>query len=52
MKRLFAVIPLAQHGAEAAAVPVYCVEQLVPEGAGAETWHDGEIQADISDGAA
>jgi hypothetical protein len=26
-------------------------EQLVPEGAGAEAWHDGQIEADIRNGA-
>src|SRR5690348_17939861 len=36
----------------AAAEPVHDVEQLVPEGAVAEAWDHGEIQADVEDGTA
>ncbi len=44
--------PFAHQGGDAAAVALHGVEQLVPEWAGAEAGHHGEIQADIDDGAA
>ena len=37
---------------DAAAEIVHELEQLVPEGAVAEAWDDGEIEADVEDGAA
>jgi hypothetical protein len=33
-------------------VALHDVEQLVPEGAGAEAGHDGQVEADVDDGAA
>ena len=43
---------LSHQGGDAAAEVVHDLEQLVPEGAGAEAGDDGEIEADIDDGAA
>ena len=49
---LLAAEPLAHQVGDAAAVALHDVEQLVPEGAGAEAGHDGQVEADIDDGAA
>ncbi len=52
MQGLLATEPLAHQVGDAAAVALHDVEQLVPEGAGAEAGHDGQVEADIDDGAA
>src|SRR5579871_2750060 len=49
----FGAAGLLQHQrGDAAAEILDDQEQLGPEGAGAEAWHDGEIEADIDDDAA
>jgi hypothetical protein len=40
------------HGGDAAAEVMRVLEQLVPKGAGAEAGDDGEIDADLYEGAA
>ena len=52
IERLLATVSFAQHGAWAAAVVMHGIEQLVPEGAGAEAGHDSQVEADIGNGAA
>ena len=52
VEHLFATVPFAHQAGNAAAVPLHGVEQLVPEGAGAEAGHDGQIEANIDEGAA
>src|SRR5450755_3223438 len=53
-ERLLAAGLLSHHGDDdaVAAEVVHDLEQSVPEGAGAEAGHDGEICADLADGAA
>ena len=50
-ERLLAVRLLSHEGPDVAAEVVHELEQCVPEGWGAEAGDDGEIPADLGDGA-
>src|SRR5262249_29991920 len=52
VERLLATPSLLHHAGDAAAIAAREIEQLVPECAGAEAGHDGEIETNIDDGAA
>jgi hypothetical protein len=52
VERLFATVLFAHQAGDAGAVPLRGVEQVVPEGACAQAAHDGQIEADIDEGAA
>ena len=51
-ERLFAAGLLSHQGFDAAAEVMHDLEHVVPEGGGAEAGDDGEIAADLVDGAA